>query len=483
MNNLSFAKWFLENDSFTYSLFQSTINEVKASDLFDKSYINMINQEIHYRVKQFAQIIKNSDLDEVKRFVTDEVLNELAEKIEPEPNTDEMAKILKESAAKFIEDFSSIQPLSYFDALKKNELYKKNPEVLFGSFHQKVSALPSREIKNPSTGELENFMYASTGEMDKILDKQEAKNIDFPKDARKGDIFTVTKKDSLGNPIGSENWKFTQEGVWKKFERTTKYGGTEILNLFNMGKVDRAMAKTILFLTGHNIEESDVINDFSGSFKFLGKNYAKQESPEGLTKTDREGKRVRVAHASLSAVNPETGDELGTSIADPANYDPYGDTNAESILNFKNDLQNVTQMLDSFLRNKIDTIDLSTPKFMSEKEFQYKEIYKQFTTIWKNNLENYLSGKKSIAELKIWTIELGQFINENRPLHDNESIVKNPDYTKQAKNKYIKELETFASKYPVFGNTDLLNVLDGLTKISYDKKRKAGLEKEIKNSL
>ena len=44
MNNLSFAKWFLENDSFTYSLFQSTINEVKASDLFDKSYINMINK-------------------------------------------------------------------------------------------------------------------------------------------------------------------------------------------------------------------------------------------------------------------------------------------------------------------------------------------------------------------------------------------------------------------------------------------------------
>ena len=479
MNNLSFAKWFLENDIFTYSLFKSTINEVKASDFFDKNYINMINQEIHYRIKQFAQIIKNSDLEEVKRFVTEDVLNELAKKITPEPDADEMAKILKESAEKFIIDFENMKKLNYFDAIKKNKFYKNNPEVLFGSFHQKVSALPSREIKNPSTGGLEPFMYASTGEMDKILDKQEAENIEFPDNAKKGDIFAVTKKDSLGNPIGSENWKFTQEGVWKKFERTTKYGGTEILNLFNMGKVDRAMAKTILFLTGHDIKESDVINDFSGSFQHLGKNYAKQESPEGLTKKDREGKRVRVAHASLSAVNPETGDELGTSIADPVNYDPYGDTNAESILNFKNDLQNVTKMLDSFLRNKIDTIDFTTPKFMSDKELQYKEIYKQFTTIWKNNLENYLSGKNSIAKLNIWTIELGKFINENRPLNDNESIMKNQDYTKQAKNKYIKELETFASKYPVSGNTDLLKVLDDLTEISYDKKRKAGLQKEI----
>ena len=482
MNNLSFAKWFLENDIFTYSLFKSTINEVKASDFFDKNYINMINQEIHYRIKQFAQIIKNSDLEEVKRFVTEDVLNELAKKIEPEPDTDEMAKILKESAEKFIIDFENMKKLNYFDAIKKNKFYKNNPEVLFGSFHQKVSALPSREIKNPSTGGLEPFMYASTGEMDKILDKQEAENIEFPDNAKKGDIFTVTKKDSLGNPIGSENWKFTQEGVWKKFERTTKYGGTEILNLFNMGKIDRAMAKTILFLTGHDIDESDVINDFSGSFQHLGKNYAKQESPEGLTKTDREGKRVRVAHASLSAVNPETGDELGTSIADPANYDPARDTSAESTPDVGIVLKDFIEMLDSFSKRRIDVINFSIPKFMSEKEDQYKELFKQFTNSWKNDLESYLLGKKSIVEFEKWTIELLSFIRNNRPLNDNESISKNPEYDRQVQDKYIKELKIFAGQYPVSNNIDLLEILDGLNKLSYDFKRKFGLEKELKAS-
>ena len=481
MNNLSFTKWFLENDTFTYSLFQSNINEVKASDLFDKSYINMINQEIHYRVKQFAQIIKNSDLDEVKRFVTDEVLNELAKKF-GNPTSDDMAKLVKESAAKFIEDFSSIQPLSYFDALKKNELYKKNPEVLFGSLHQKISTAPSRLRKNPSTGQLEPFMYASTGEMDKILDKQEAENIDFPKDPKKGDIFPVTKKDNMGNAIGTETWKFTQEGVWKKFERTKKYGGTEILNLFNMGKLDRAMAKTILYLTGNPISESDVMNDYSGSFKFLGKNYEKQESPEKQTKKDKEGKKIRVAHASLSAVNPETGDELSSSIAGPDDYNPASDKNIEGGPDYRIGLKNLVEMLDSFLRIRINTINFSTPKFMQDKEDQYKELFKQFTNTWKNDLESYLLGKKSIVELNIWTRELSDFIKNNRPLNDDESIGKNPEYDRQAREKYVKELKMFADQYPVSGDIDLSEILDGLNKLSYDFKRKFGLEKELKAS-
>ena len=76
MINISFAKWFLENDTFTISLFNNSINESKeGEERLTKDMLDYYTGEIKYRVKQFADRLK--DKEKIKEIIDSKILKDI----------------------------------------------------------------------------------------------------------------------------------------------------------------------------------------------------------------------------------------------------------------------------------------------------------------------------------------------------------------------------------------------------------------------
>ncbi len=426
--NISFAKWFYEND--TYYVFSNFLEAYNDEEL--SIYKETINDEIHYRVKQFAQIIKSfvkssdgfktPDVEKIKNFVSYESISELSKKLDI--TDDDVAKQLQYASNKFLKDYNEIQPMNYFYAIKQ-ATKTTDPSHVAGSITQKIKSDPYIALKTPFGKDIQ-FRYASKQAIDKPSEEQIPQNIQFPPNPKNLDVFTT----------GGKTFKFTNN-QWSVITPTKRFGQTELLNLFNQGIMNTSMAKAILYYVGTpKLEKNDVVNDFKGKFKYIGKNISKKEK-ENVDSID-----VKKDSKKLTIKDPYA------SIPGMIDQEP----------DFKQEIENFSDMLDSFYKN-LDTFVSSSSVGIIRNDPKVLQIYKKFTEKFIERINSYLnpsSSQKYLIDTN-WIDTLKSHIKAEMPNIEDRDI-------RTIKDAYVHKLEEFSDKY---GIKYILDNLSNLTKLKF----------------
>ena len=294
MINISFAKWFLENDTFTISLFNNSINESKeGEERLTKDMLDYYTGEIKYRVKQFADRLK--DKEKIKEIIDSKILKDI--KKQKNITDDELIDDIHKAANNYDKNQDKIEYASFLPKLKINK-----EEGVLG----RLALVQSLSELSQSEGEPKHI-YRSLKPMNKVINSKHQPS--EPKDVEDSGE-KVPENPTAGQLYSDENgkWKFI-DNKWRLLQ-TKKYEGTETLNMFNRGKLDRPMLKAIL-----GFSEKDIVSDFAGSMSRIGYNYLRKLKNQKRIEDDKEIKldpderKKAIARSKSKFPNPQVGDE------------------------------------------------------------------------------------------------------------------------------------------------------------------------------
>ena len=288
MINISFGKWFLENDTFTISLFNNSINEAKkmgGEGFLDESSLEHYEKEIKYRIKQFADRLK--DKEKIKQIVPSSILEDLAK--QKKITINELIENIHDAANKYDKNQDEIKYTSFLQNLHIHKMHPSGSNALETSLFQKIKSKTKP-----------NYIYRSINTVDKIIDNDKSELKNPPENPKIGD-----KHEDQGN-----TWKFMSDKTWRKIRLGTKeYEGTELLNMFNRSKLDRPMLKAILhYYDNDYFNEKEVMKAFEGSCKYIGRNQLKKDiGKDAMVKADPyKGDKTKIfERAKIKFPNPE----------------------------------------------------------------------------------------------------------------------------------------------------------------------------------
>ena len=297
MINISFAKWFLENDTFAISLFNNSINESKeGEERLTQDMLDYYTNEIKYRVKQFADRLK--DKEKIKDIVDSKILEDI-KKQKNIKTDDELIEDIHKAANDYKIDNDKNYYASFLPKLKINR-----EEGSLG----RLALVQSLSDPEPYQSESEpKHIYRSRVPMNKVINSKHQPS--EPKDVEDSGE-KVPENPTAGQVYSDENgkWKFI-DNKWRLIQ-TKKYEGTETLNMFNRGKLDRPMLKAIL-----GFSEKDIVADFAGSMSRIGYNYLRKLKNKERIEDDKEIKldpderKKAIARSKSKFPNPKVGDE------------------------------------------------------------------------------------------------------------------------------------------------------------------------------
>ena len=334
MINISFAKWFLENDTFTISLFNNSINESKeGEERLTKDMLDYYTGEIKYRVKQFADRLK--DKEKIKEIIDSKILEDIRK--QKNITNDELIEDIHKAANNYKIDDDKNYYASFLPKLKINR-----QEGVLG----RLALVQSLSEPSESEGEPKHI-YRSRIPMNKVINSKHQPS--EPKDVEDSGE-KVPENPTAGQVYIDENgkWKFI-DNKWRLLQ-TKKYEGTETLNMFNRGKLDRPMLKAIL-----GFSEKDIVSDFAGSMSRIGYNYLRKLKNQERIEDDKEIKldpderKKAIARSKSKFPNPQVGDEY---------RDDDTSTNWEYVLT-RHGYNRWIQILDKG-KGKKQTVSLST---------------------------------------------------------------------------------------------------------------------------
>jgi len=296
MINILFGKWFLENDTFTISLFNNSINEAKklgGEGFLDELSLEYYEKEIKYRIKQFADRLK--DKEKIKQIVHSSILEDLAKQKKITINV--LIDDIHKAANKYNKDEDEIKYTSFLQNLHIHKMHPSGSDALATSLFQKIKSKTKP-----------NYIYRSLKTVDKIIDNDKSELKNPPENPKIGDRHLAQ----------GYTWKFMSDRTWIKIRKDTdEYEGTELLNMFNRSKLDRPMLKAILHYYDNNntdgdgkyyFNEKDVIKDFEGSCKYIGRNQLKKDiGKNAMVKADPyKGDKTKIfERAKIKFPNPE----------------------------------------------------------------------------------------------------------------------------------------------------------------------------------
>lgn len=333
MINISFAKWFLENDTFTISLFNNSINESKeGEEQLTKDMLDYYTNEIRYRVKQFADRLK--DKEKIKEIIDSKILEDIRK--QKNITNDELIEDIHKAANNYKMSDDKNYYTSFLPKLKINR------EGVLG----RLALVQSLSEPSESEGEPKHI-YRSLKPMNKVINSKHQPS--EPKDVEDSGE-KVPENPTAGQVYIDENgkWKFI-DNKWRLLQ-TKKYEGTETLNMFNRGKLDRPMLKAIL-----GFSEKDIVSDFAGSMSRIGYNYLRKLKNQKRIEDDKEIKldsdetKKAIARSKSEFPNPQVGDEY---------RDDDTSTNWEYVLT-RHGYNRWIQILDKG-KGKKQTVSLST---------------------------------------------------------------------------------------------------------------------------
>ena len=290
MINISFGKWFLENDTFTISLFNNSINEAKklgGEGFLRKDILEHYEKEIKYRIEQFAYRLK--DKEKIKQIVPSSILEDLAK--QKKITIDKLIDDIHAAANKYDKNEDYIEYASFLQNLHIHKMHPKGSEALEKSLSEKRK-LGSRTKPN--------YIYRSIKPIDKIIDDDKSELKNPPENPKIGD-----RHEAQGY-----TWKFMSDRTWIKIRKNTdEYEGTELLDMFNRSKLDRPMLKAILhYYDNDYFNEKDVMKAFEGSCKYIGRNQLKKDiGKDAMVKADpyKGDKNKIFERAKIKFPNPE----------------------------------------------------------------------------------------------------------------------------------------------------------------------------------
>lgn len=290
MINISFGKWFLENDTFTISLFNNSINEAKklgGEGFLRKDILDHYTDEIKYRIEQFAYRLK--DKEKIKQIVPSSILEDLAKQKKITINV--LIDNIHDAANNYDKNQDHIEYASFLQNLHIHRMHPKGSEALEKSLSEKRK-LGSRTKPN--------YIYRSIKPIDKIIDDDKSELKNPPENPKIGDRHHAQ----------GYTWKFMSDRTWIKIRKdTNEYEGTELLDMFNRSKLDRPMLKAILhYYDKDYFNEKEVMKAFKGSCKHIGRNQLKQDIDEDeMVKVDPyEGDKNKIfERAKIKFPNPE----------------------------------------------------------------------------------------------------------------------------------------------------------------------------------
>ena len=288
MINISFGKWFLENDTFTISLFNNSINEAKklgGEGFLRKDILEHYEKEIKYRIEQFAYRLK--DKEKIKQIVPPSILEDLAK--QKKITIDKLIDNIHDAANNYDKNQDHIEYASFLQNLHIHKMHPSGSDALATSLFQKIKSKTKP-----------NYIYRSIKKVDKIIDNDKSELKNPPENPKIGD-----RHEAQGY-----TWKFMSDRTWIKIRKDTdEYEETELLNMFNRSKLDRPMLKAILhYYDNDYFNEKDVMKAFEGSCKYIGRNQLKKDiGKDAMVKADpyKGDKNKIFERAKIKFPNPE----------------------------------------------------------------------------------------------------------------------------------------------------------------------------------
>jgi hypothetical protein len=228
------------------------------------------------------------DKEKIKQIVPSSILEDLAKQKKITIN------VLIDNIHDAVNKYDKNQdPIEYASFLQNLHIHKMHPS---GSDALAASLVQKRKSRTKP-----NHIYRSITPIDKIIDDDKSELKNPPENPKIGQIHS---------DLNSGTWKFMSDNTWKKIRsKTEEYEGTELLDMFNRSKLDRPMLKAILhYYDKDYFNEKEVMKDFKGSCKYIGRNQLKKEIGEdAMVKADPyKGDKTKIfERAKIKFPNPE----------------------------------------------------------------------------------------------------------------------------------------------------------------------------------